>query len=234
MHIVDVDGPRQAMLGLLYATVRVVEYDLSWPRSFASLAGMLAEPLSGLETAVEHMGSTAVPGLAARPIIDIAVGLATSASVGQVVDALEPVDYQFRGDKAARAVCCSSSRTGPGTGPPTCTRCRMAVVGRYLAVRDRLRNDPAARTGSGSTWRADSLGCRVAHRRVTRSPRFVGAQATPSARRRFVRRWASGLCGSGRLVRSPVIPSDAGPGPHVPEPRTGAAAGRLSDGPARA
>ena len=58
------------------APVRIVPYDPSWPLSFeterAALASLLAPWLAG---PIEHVGSTAVPGLAAKPVIDIMVGV---------------------------------------------------------------------------------------------------------------------------------------------------------------
>jgi GrpB-like predicted nucleotidyltransferase (UPF0157 family) len=58
------------------APVRIVPYDPTWPLSFeaerAALADLIAPWLAG---PIEHVGSTAVPGLAAKPVIDIMVGV---------------------------------------------------------------------------------------------------------------------------------------------------------------
>lgn len=54
--------------------ITVVDYDPSWPTRFAAERALLA-PIFGDEAlAIWHIGSTAVPGLAAKPIIDIMVG----------------------------------------------------------------------------------------------------------------------------------------------------------------
>jgi GrpB-like predicted nucleotidyltransferase (UPF0157 family) len=63
---VDMPMPRQRR-------VLVVEYDSTWPLTFATLQVPISEALRGIAFSVEHVGSTSVPGLAAKPIIDIDV-----------------------------------------------------------------------------------------------------------------------------------------------------------------
>jgi len=53
--------------------VVVVDYDPSWPGLFQSLRNRIAGALGGIALVVEHVGSTDVPGLASKPIIDIDV-----------------------------------------------------------------------------------------------------------------------------------------------------------------
>lgn len=66
-------------VGLADEEVRVVEYDAAWSDAFATLAAPLRGHLS--RARVEHVGSTSVPGLAAKPIVDISVGLPTGGSL---------------------------------------------------------------------------------------------------------------------------------------------------------
>jgi GrpB protein len=66
-------------LGLAYGRVRLVDSDPRWPGAFRRLAAELRATLGELAVAVEHIGSTAVPGLAAKPILDVAIGLAPGA-----------------------------------------------------------------------------------------------------------------------------------------------------------
>lgn len=61
--------------------------DPSWRAAFAQVAGELATAL-GPEARIEHVGSTAVPGLAAKPVIDILVGMAQPADVSRDVPEL--------------------------------------------------------------------------------------------------------------------------------------------------
>jgi GrpB-like predicted nucleotidyltransferase (UPF0157 family) len=89
----------QSILGLTYGRVRLVESIPYWADEFVRLAIPLRESLGEIAVAVEHVGSTAVPGLVAKPILDLAIGLAPEADVGDVTARLEALGYQFRGDK---------------------------------------------------------------------------------------------------------------------------------------
>jgi GrpB-like predicted nucleotidyltransferase (UPF0157 family) len=53
--------------------VLINEYDPSWPESYERIAAVVAKSLQGVDHKIEHVGSTAVPGLAAKPIVDIDV-----------------------------------------------------------------------------------------------------------------------------------------------------------------
>jgi GrpB-like predicted nucleotidyltransferase (UPF0157 family) len=59
--------------------VLVVDYDFTWPDAFAKLAARVRVALGSLVVTVDHVGSTAVAGLAAKPIIDLDVVLASPA-----------------------------------------------------------------------------------------------------------------------------------------------------------
>ena len=73
--------------------IEVVEYDETWPvRAAAALADLI--PL-GLFDAVEHIGSTSVPGLAAKPVIDLMAASASLDRVAAAQDALAGLGYRF-------------------------------------------------------------------------------------------------------------------------------------------
>jgi N-methylhydantoinase B/oxoprolinase/acetone carboxylase alpha subunit/GrpB-like predicted nucleotidyltransferase (UPF0157 family) len=55
------------------STVRIVEYDLSWPARFEAERGRIASALGPIARRIEHIGSTSVPGLGAKPVVDIMV-----------------------------------------------------------------------------------------------------------------------------------------------------------------
>jgi len=57
-------------------TIEIAGYDPRWPQQAAAVARELAEALPGTFTRIEHVGSTSVPGLAAKPIIDLMAGVA--------------------------------------------------------------------------------------------------------------------------------------------------------------
>jgi GrpB-like predicted nucleotidyltransferase (UPF0157 family) len=73
--------------------IEVVEYDPAWPARAAAARAELASRLPGLFAAIEHIGSTSVPGLAAKPVID----LMAAASLAQVTghdETLGEIGYQ--------------------------------------------------------------------------------------------------------------------------------------------
>src|SRR5579862_4070101 len=70
-------GHHQSIDSPMPNPVIVVEYDPRWPQFFEVLRRQIAGALGHLAAAIEHVGSTAVPGLSAKPIIDIDVLLAS-------------------------------------------------------------------------------------------------------------------------------------------------------------
>ncbi|MEU0313398.1 GrpB family protein [Nocardioides sp. NPDC006273] len=79
-------------------SIEVVAYDPSWQVLFNKVAAVLSGALAdGPAASVEHVGSTSVPGLAAKPILDIDVIVAPQ-DVPAAVAALERIGYRHRGD----------------------------------------------------------------------------------------------------------------------------------------
>jgi len=77
----------------------VCAYDPSWPAHFAQLAAPIRHQLANYTAiAVEHVGSTAVPGLAAKPIIDMDIVVQHPADIPGIIAALAPLGYGHRGD----------------------------------------------------------------------------------------------------------------------------------------
>ena len=77
-------------------TVEVVPYDPAWPARFEAERAMLLEAVPGVFLSVEHVGSTAVPGLVAKPTIDI---LAVGDDLAKVLAQLESMaaaGYDYR------------------------------------------------------------------------------------------------------------------------------------------
>ena len=78
--------------------IDVVPYDPAWPSQYLRVKALLADALSEVPLrSIEHVGSTAVPGLAAKPILDIDVVVDRSA-VPAAIAALENIGYVHRGD----------------------------------------------------------------------------------------------------------------------------------------
>lgn len=76
----------------------VQDYDPAWVESFAAVQAHVWPGVGDLSLRVEHVGSTAVPGLAAKPIIDIDVVVASAEHIQLVVDRLADIGYRWRGD----------------------------------------------------------------------------------------------------------------------------------------
>ena len=79
------------------APIVLVRYDAQWPAIFENQASRIRAALGSLATRVEHVGSTSVPGLAAKPIIDIVLAVPDSADETAYVPALEAAGYVLRG-----------------------------------------------------------------------------------------------------------------------------------------
>lgn len=65
--------------------IEVVPYNEFWPQEFAVIKDELARILFDLKPCIEHIGSTSVPGLAAKPFIDILVGIMSEAELNRVI-----------------------------------------------------------------------------------------------------------------------------------------------------
>jgi GrpB-like predicted nucleotidyltransferase (UPF0157 family) len=122
----------------------IVDYDPRWPTLFAREAGRIRAALSERALRIEHTGSTSVPGLAAKPIIDMLLVLRDSADERAYVPPLEAAGYTLR----IREPDWHQHRMfkGPGTD----LNLHVFSIGcpeieRVLAFRDWLRRDAVDR-----------------------------------------------------------------------------------------
>src|SRR3954470_9723667 len=76
-------------LTALAAPILLVDYDPQWPHRFQEEAQRISAALSQRALRVEHVGSTSIPGLTAKPIIDIVLVLADSGNETEYLPALE-------------------------------------------------------------------------------------------------------------------------------------------------
>ncbi len=86
-------------LGLASGTVRVVPYDPEWPRLFKAEAQRLRAALAPLVILLEHTGSTSVPGLAAKPVLDILAGVTEGTPLDPYIAGLVAAGYVHRGEQ---------------------------------------------------------------------------------------------------------------------------------------
>jgi GrpB-like predicted nucleotidyltransferase (UPF0157 family) len=76
--------------------IRVVEYDSDWPVRFASERAALLDRIGPWITGgIHHVGSTSVPGLPAKPVIDILVGVESLDRSRPCIDAVAPLGYLY-------------------------------------------------------------------------------------------------------------------------------------------
>jgi len=80
----------------LVQPIHIADYSSDWPRLFTSEAARLQATLGDRVRLLEHVGSTSVPGLAAKPKIDILLGIANSADEPAYVPDLESAGYVLR------------------------------------------------------------------------------------------------------------------------------------------
>jgi GrpB-like predicted nucleotidyltransferase (UPF0157 family) len=128
----------------LTGKIQVVDYDPEWPRLFQREAHRLNEVVGERVVQLEHIGSTSVPRLAAKPIIDILLIVPDSSDEPSYVPDLEAAGYVLviRGPEWHQHRCFK----GPDTNinlhvySPGCPE-----IERYLSFRDRLRRHPEER-----------------------------------------------------------------------------------------
>lgn len=133
-------------VGLGRGDVTVAPPDPRWADAFTHVAAIVGQALGERALAVEHVGSTAVPALPAKPIIDVAVAVPDDLDVSACVTALVRAGLEDRGDQG-----------GQGgwlfvLGEPNRRVAHVHVVreheqqwANYLRFRDRLRDDAQIR-----------------------------------------------------------------------------------------
>lgn len=120
--------------------IEIVDYDPQWPAQFAEIAGRVRAAFAdGPLIAVEHVGSTAVVGLAAKPVIDIDVVIPSEAVLPDAIARLATLGYVHQGDLgvAGRAAFGSPADL-PAHHLYLCV-CDNAEYRRHVAFRDYLR-----------------------------------------------------------------------------------------------
>ena len=89
--------PQADLIGGVEAvSIVVVPYRQEWPETFGRHRGRIAAALGAVAVGIDHIGSTAVPGLAAKPIVDILLVVADSADEDSYLPVLERAGYELR------------------------------------------------------------------------------------------------------------------------------------------
>jgi GrpB-like predicted nucleotidyltransferase (UPF0157 family) len=122
--------------------IEIAPYDRKWSKRFAQLGAQLRPALGDIALRIDHIGSTAVPGLAAKPVLDLQISLASFEPLDAYRRPLEGLGYVHRADNTDRTK--RYFREPPGT-PRTHIHARLA--GSFseqfaLLFRDYLRSHP--------------------------------------------------------------------------------------------
>ena len=122
--------------------VIIVDYDPQWPVLFAEEKDKILGVIGHIIVAVEHIGSTAVPDLGAKPIIDIMVAIHRLADAKECVEPLKTIGYEYMPEYEAEM----PERRYFHRGPPGGRTCHLHMVEltsdfweRHLLFRDYLR-----------------------------------------------------------------------------------------------
>jgi GrpB-like predicted nucleotidyltransferase (UPF0157 family) len=115
--------------GWMANPIVVVGYDPRWPGIFAQLRDRIAAALGPLAVRIEHIGSTAVPFLAALPIVDLDVVIAGRYDLPAVIRRLQPLGYRYLGDLGVVGRNAFLSHPEPA---PTISACAPLTALRWL------------------------------------------------------------------------------------------------------
>jgi GrpB-like predicted nucleotidyltransferase (UPF0157 family) len=133
-----------AVLGLDRTRVVVVPYDPAWPRLFEEEAARLRAALGDRILSIEHVGSTSIPGMDAKPILDLMVGVERLGEAEGLLPALWEMGYEHKPDPD------NPERIYLVRGPAECRTHHLSLAEttsafwrRHLRFRDLLRADAA-------------------------------------------------------------------------------------------
>jgi GrpB-like predicted nucleotidyltransferase (UPF0157 family) len=143
----DSTGRGEFGLGLSRSETALRGHDERWQEAYRATAVRLRAIVGNLPVAIEHVGSTAVPGLPAKPILDVALNFRNRASLDETVRRLAVAGYEWRGDfgEAGGVIVVE--------GPEDARIVYLHLVEgddpqwhKYLRFRDRLRVDTELRS----------------------------------------------------------------------------------------
>jgi len=155
-HIVDQNSARTP------EPVALCAYDDRWPLRFEEWRGRVATALGG-RPRIEHVGSTSVPGMSAKPVIDIQVSVPDHGDEDAYVPALRGLGMSRRSRERDRRY------LRPGAGSPRTVQFHVCDAGSqwerdHLLFRDYLRSDSdacdtygRAKQEAAATWRDDRI-----------------------------------------------------------------------------
>ena len=126
--------------------LRISEYQETWPAQYALVAAEVRSAIAGSDIVLEHIGSTAVPGLRGKPVLDIAAGVTGLEGIEASIPTLARLGFTYRPEYEAQIPDRRYFVRAEGTTPRV--HLHALLLGgdlwrQHLHFRDALRNDPA-------------------------------------------------------------------------------------------
>lgn len=86
------------MIGLKRGTVKLLPHNKKWHSLFEKEKKLMEQSIGDLVLDIQHIGSTSIPGIPAKPIIDISVGIRSMKNARKLVKSFEAMGYEWRND----------------------------------------------------------------------------------------------------------------------------------------
>jgi GrpB-like predicted nucleotidyltransferase (UPF0157 family) len=131
--------------------IRVVPHDPDWKQAFDAEAEVISQALGDVVAAIHHIGSTAIPGIPAKPIIDILLEVGDIARLDASQSALEQLGYEGLGEFGipGRRYFRKDDASGKRTHQIHAFQADNPGIGRHFAFRDYLIAHPEAAQAYG-------------------------------------------------------------------------------------
>jgi len=178
-----------------------VDYDPEWPAAFEEARAAIEGLLGGLVLEIHHIGSTSVPGLCAKPKIDIDIVLRSAAAIPEAIERMKAQGYTYHGNRYRDGMWAFTTGRGPRgerfylCAPGTPTHLRRLLFRDYLrshpetaaaygALKRRLASEVSASFFAGrAAGAAAAGGASPSVSAVSSAPASSAASTAPSAAR---------------------------------------------------
>lgn len=132
------------------SVVEVKPYDPEWPLMFERIKATVWPVVQHASMSIEHVGSTSVPGLSAKPVIDACIVVASRRDIPFVVKALAKIGYEHRGDLGVPDREAFKQPLGLPKHHLYASHRHSLSVKNHLGLRDYLREHPDAARAYGA------------------------------------------------------------------------------------
>jgi GrpB-like predicted nucleotidyltransferase (UPF0157 family) len=122
--------------------IEIVDYDHCWTTAFRAEAARVADACGGLIRRIEHIGSTSVPGLSAKPVIDLMAEAVSATPDPLLISSVEGIGYLHRPEEFTDRLLFSLEHDGTRTHNLHVVGPGQLEIANEVLFRDRLRADP--------------------------------------------------------------------------------------------